>query len=130
MFPARGSIERHHCLEWMLFCTSTIHPLYWGLWRRHRLVSDKSHHDDLDATSRGELLKAYERLENQLRGRQYLLGDEPFACDYYVYIFVRWAYRIFDNLSQYPRLEEYYKGLSELLAVKTALANEGLVPLH
>ncbi len=129
LMPPTGSYERHQCLEWMLFCTSTIHPLYWGVWRKHRLVSEKAHHADLDATSRQELLKAYGQLEQQLQGRQYLIADQPWACDYYTYVFIRWAYRVFDQIPQFPRLEKYYKLLSELPAIQKALADEGLKPI-
>jgi glutathione S-transferase len=127
LLPPHGSDARHHCLEWMLFCTSTLHPLYWGLWRKHRLVSEEAHHVDLEATSRLELLKAYGRLEQQLQGRQFLLGDQPWACDYYAFVFVRWAYRVFKQIPQFPRLEVYYKTLSNLSVVKKALADEGLL---
>ena len=126
LFPPRGSINRHQCLEWMLFCTSTIHPLYWGLWRRHRLVSEEAHHDDLDATCRLELFKAYDKLEQQLQERQFLLGDQPFACDYYAFVFVRWAYRVFGEIPRFPRLEQYYKKLCELPVIQKALTDEGL----
>lgn len=129
LIPSPGSIDRHRCFEWMLFCTSTIHPLYWGLWRKHRLVSEKTHHADLDATSRLELLKAYGRLEQQLQGRQFLLGDQHFTCDYYAYVFMRWAYRVFEQISQFPRLERYFKTLADLPVIQKVLALEGLTPV-
>lgn len=127
LLPPHGSDDHHYCLEWILFCTSTIHPLYWGIWRKHRLVSEEAHHADLEATTRGELLKAYGRLEQRLQREKYLLGDQPFACDYYAYVFVRWAYRVFERLPQFPRLEEYYQALSGLPVIKKALADESLL---
>jgi len=129
LMPPADSIERQYCLEWLSFFTSTFHPLYWGVWRKHRLVSDESHHADLDATSRLQLLKAYTQTEEQLQDRHYLLGDKPYACDYYAYVFVRWAYRIFDQIPQFPRLEAYNEQLSGLPVVQKALTAEGLKPL-
>ena len=126
LLPTPGSLERHEALEWLLFCAATIHPLYWGLWRKHRLVSQDSHHADLEVTSRQQLISAYQRMEDQLQGRKFLIGATPFACDYYAFVFIRWAHREFSELQQFPRLAAYYSALAGLPAVQAACTAEEL----
>jgi glutathione S-transferase len=58
-------------------------------------------------------------------GTDYLFGDEPTVADFYLFVMLLWAEKF--KIKVPPRLAELAARMKARPAVRTAMANEGLI---
>ena len=126
LIPESGSIGKARCLEWLSFVSSTIHPLYWGIWRPYRLSSDKRHHDEIYRTTKHGLKDQYALIDAHLAYGSYLLGDHSSIADFYLFVFTHWAYRIGLPVAGWPNLNRFFETMAMRASVRRAVAKEGI----
>ena len=125
--PANGTLERYRLQEWLSFLTSEIHKGFIPL-----LYAQLSGAYGLE-TAKPKLEQRYAWLDEQLAGRDYLMGDYTVA-DAYLYALTQWgqaewlvptfqANIHFDGL---VNLKAWYLRMRERPAVRKALDAEEL----
>jgi glutathione S-transferase len=65
---------------------------------------------------------------DQLRGREFLLGQRFSVADAYFYVMLRWCDMAGVDLVKFPKLESYRKRIASRAAVQAAVKAEGLPP--
>jgi len=125
--PMNGTIERYRLQEWLSFLTSEIHkgfiPLLYPVLAGKYVEAVKP-----------KLERRFSWIDEQLAGRDYLMGETFTVADAYLYALTGWGqaswlesvYRAdihFDGLSN---LEAWYARMRERPAVRKALDAERL----
>lgn len=118
--PAAGTIERYRVLEWLNFVTSELHKSFGPIFR-------PTTPDAYKTISKENLGKRFDWLNDQLAGRQYLLGDKFTIADAYLFTVLRWAPRVEIDLSKWPNLKAYVDRVAARPKVHEALKAEGLI---
>ena len=126
LIPAVGSVARAKCLEWLSYLSSTLHPLYWGIWRQERLTTDESAYSAITDKCDQELLKEYDKIADHLATRQYVLGDELSIADLYLFVFVRWGRVLSRSTKKTPVLAAYMERMAAFPALEKAMQDEGI----
>ena len=126
LIPEIGSLERARCLEWLSYLTSTLHPLYWGIWRQERLSSDESAHQTILETCDRGLVAEYEKLNLELADKDYLLGEKISVADIYLFVFVRWGGILSKSTKTMPNLVAYMDRLKTYEPLAKTMAIEGI----
>lgn len=126
LIPEPGTLGKARCLEWLSFISSTIHPLYWGIWRPYRLSSDKRHHDEIYRTTENSLKDQYAFIDAHLAYGDYLLGDHLSIADFYLFVFTHWAYRIGLPLAGWPNLNRFFATMAGRASIRRVIAKEGI----
>jgi glutathione S-transferase len=126
LLPTAGTVGRAKCLEWLSYLSSTLHPLYWGIWRQERLTADESAHAAITDQCDQELCREYQKIGDHLASRVYLLGDEISIADLYLFVFVRWGSVLSRKTRDMPVLAAYMKRLTTFPALNKTMQDEGI----
>jgi glutathione S-transferase len=114
-------MERVRLYEWLGFISSELHKAFAPFF----------HNEDEAHKSEGR--KSIERrltfVADQLRGREFLLGQRFSVADAYFYVMLRWCDMAGVDLVKFPKLgSSYRKRIASRAAVQAAVKAEGLPP--
>jgi glutathione S-transferase len=125
--PRNGTMERYRLQEWLSFLTSEIHKgfiplLYAGLAGKYV------------ETAKPKLQQRFAWVDEQLAGRQYLLGDSFTVADAYLFALTGWGqahwlkstFKADIHFDQLSNLQAWYQRVRQRPAVQQALQKEGL----
>jgi len=117
--PAPGTIDRYRVQEWLSFVGSEMHKTYGPLFR-------PTTPEEFKVLSREVLGKRIAWLDQQLAGKQYLMGDKFTVADAYLFTVLRWSPRVGVDLSKSPNVVAYVDRVAARPKVQEALKAEGL----
>ncbi|MGH8670191.1 MAG: glutathione transferase GstA [Burkholderiales bacterium] len=119
--PKAGSFERYRLQEWLNFTTSEIHKQFSPLFR-------PTTPEDYKPIARENLANRFKWLDQQLAGRDYLLGKQFSVADAYLFTVLRWTVPLKIDLSPWPNVAAYLERVGKRPKVREALQEEGLLP--
>lgn len=117
--PPAGTMARYRLIEWLNFITSELHKSYSPLF-------NPSMPEEGKALYRARLLDRFKFVDQNLEGRDYLLGSDFTVADCYLYVVSRWAGAVKLDLSPYKNLAAYMARVAARPAVQQAIKAEGL----
>ena len=117
--PPAGTNERYRLQEMLGYVNSEIHKTYSPLFRPNTPP-------EVQAERKEHLLKRYALIDQQLQGRQYLLGERFSVADAYLFTVTTWAAKVKVDLSKFGNLHAFQERVSARPAVVAALKAEGL----
>jgi glutathione S-transferase len=77
--------------------------------------------------SKDNLGKRFDWLNQELAGKQYLMGDRFTIADAYLFTVLRWVPRIELDLANWPNLKAYVDRVAARPKVQEAIKTEGLL---
>lgn len=123
LMPLVTSANRAPFLQWLMYLTNTVQPalLVYFYPEKHTVNADEL----LNATELKSIIRAqeirigemFELLDNQLIGRDYLIGDELSICDFYLLMLSIWADEFTKQPLDYTHLGAYLRRLTQLPSV-------------
>lgn len=122
--------QRAKVLEWLVVLSGTLHGIGYGpVLRPGRFSDDTAHHDAIKAKGVGVVRECFQRIDNQLKGSDFMVGQALTVVDLNVYIFARWADKAdIDVKTEYLHYHEHLQRIERLHGVKEAVEAEGLKP--
>jgi glutathione S-transferase len=118
--PKSGTIERSRVQEWLNFITSELHKGFSPLFRPNTP-------EDYKPIARDNLFKRIEYVDQQLAGKQYLMGDHFTVADAYAFTVLNWSNFVKLDLSPYANVVAYMARVKARPKVQEALQAEGLL---
>jgi len=120
LMPKPGSLERYRALEWLNYITSELHKQFTPLFKPNTP-------DEYRTIAKENVIKAFNRLDAHLAGKQYLLGDQFTVADAYLFVVSNWA-RFHDiDVAKWPSLKAFQDRVKARPAVQEAMKAEGLI---
>lgn len=120
LMPAAGSMARYRVMEWQCYLNSELHQSFGPLFN-----------PTLDAASKAifvsRLQKKFSWISQQLRGKQFLSGDNFSAADAYLFVLSGWAPYLKIELPNTEELQGYLQRIAARPAVQKAMQSEGLL---
>jgi glutathione S-transferase len=83
--------------------------------------------DEFKKISREYLAQRFEWIDEQLAGKQYLMGEIFTVADAYMFTVLRWSPRVGIDLSKWPNIKAYLDRVEARPKVKEAMQAEGLL---
>lgn len=120
LLPAVGSMERYRVLEWLNFIGTELHKSFGPLFKPDTP-------QDYKPLTIKALRGRYEWVEQQLAGKDYLMGSQFTVADAYLFTVSNWAKHVGLDLSDLPQLQAYLARVGSRPAVQAALRAEGLL---
>lgn len=121
-----GSLRgRAEVNRWLAYINSDLHPLYRLVFRPDRCIDDEATQETLRANAVTRLRGYYERLDAQLKDKNWLTGTRSFA-DPYLFVVNRWAMAKGVDLSGLDNLARFQQRMLDDAGVKAAMQQEGL----
>jgi glutathione S-transferase len=119
LVPIAGSMERYRLMEWMNFISTEIHKAFGPFF-------DPGISAELRERQTKLLQKSFAYVSAHLGQHRRLLGDHLTAADAYLFTVMRWTKIAKIDMSAWPALENYMKGIAEEPSVREAMKAEGL----
>ncbi|HLT44379.1 MAG TPA: glutathione S-transferase N-terminal domain-containing protein [Luteimonas sp.] len=116
---ARAEVNR-----WLSFLNADVHPAFHPYFGSTAYLGEEAAAQTKEAAG-GKLRGFFERLDDQLDGRQWLTGSRSIA-DPYLYVELRWARQLGLDLSGLDHLDAFRRRMDADPGVRAALAAEGL----
>lgn len=117
--PANGTMERYRLQEWLNFITSEIHKQFSPLF-------DPTASDEIKQRQRDKLAGRFDWLDQELKGKDYLMGRQFTVADAYLFTTLNWCQWTGIELAKWPVLADYVKRVAARPKVQEALRAEGL----
>lgn len=118
--PRAGTLERYRLQEWLNFITAEIHKGFSPLFKPNTP-------DEYKKILKENLSARFDWLEEQLAGRQYLMGDTFTAADAYLFVVLRWTQPMQIDVSRWPGIKAFMERVGARPKVREALKAEGLI---
>ena len=118
--PALGTAERYRLMEWLNFIGSEVHKGFAPLW-------DPKASDEAKAAVKAKLATRLKWFDQQLQGRDYIMGKQFSVADAYAFVVLNWAGMLDVDLSPYPNIRAFMGRVAARPQVKEALRAEGLL---
>ena len=120
LIPAAGSIERYRVQEWLNFIGTELHKNFGPLF-------NKATPDAVKETAKANITKRLAYLNDQLAGKQYLMGANFTVADAYAFTIINWTNFVGIDLKPYPNVAAYMGRVASRPKVQETLKAEGLV---
>ncbi len=120
LLPAVGTMERYRVLEWLNFIGTELHKSFGPLFK-------PGTPEDYKPAVRQALRGRFEWVEQQLAGKDYLMGEQFTVADAYLFTVSGWGKFVGLDLSDLPNLQAYLARVGSRPAVQAALRAEGLL---
>lgn len=113
-----GSLTRYHTLEWLNFVATELHKGFTPLFKPNTP-------EEYKVIVREQLEQKFAYINDQLNGKQWLMGLRFTIADAYLFTVARWGYALGLNLEGLSHLEDFMTRMKNRPAVAAALAAEG-----
>ena len=117
--PANGTMERYRLQEWLNFITSELHKGFSPLF-------NPATPDDYKPQVKERLLSRFKWVNEQLEGKQYLMGNDFSVADAYLFVVSSWGGYVGVDLKPFANLQAFSGRVAARPAVQEALKAEGL----
>ncbi|CAN5880194.1 glutathione transferase GstA [soil metagenome] len=115
--PAAGTMPRYRLQEWLNFIGTELHKGFSPLF-------NPATPDEYKTVVKARLASRYAWLENELAGKEYLMGEHFSVADGYLFTITNWAKPLGFDLSPYPTVMAWHARVSARPAVQEALKAE------
>ena len=117
--PANGTLARYHLQSWLTFIGTELHKNFSPFF-------NPAAPDEMKAIARANIERRLAHVNEQLEGRQHLMGDDFSVADAYLFTVLGWARIIKLDLAPWPNVVAYQARVAARPAVQRALKAEGL----
>lgn len=114
-----GSLTRYHTLEWLNYIATELHKGFTPLFKPNTP-------DDYKTVVREQLEQKFSWINDELNGKQWLMGLRFTIADAYLFTVARWGYGTGLNLEGLSHLDDFMMRMKNRPAVAAALKAEGL----
>jgi glutathione S-transferase len=115
-----GSIGRYRQMEWLNFISTEVHKQYSPLF-------NAAMPEEAKAIFRERLKGRYKYINEQLDGKQYLMGNAFSAPDAYLFAVTNWAPRVNLDLTGLSNVQAFMARMAARPSVQEAMKAEGLL---
>ena len=110
----------------MAYLSSTVHPALGRLWRPERFAVDTTALPSVQKAAAAELAADFAHIERRLEDRQWLVGDQLSAADFYLFVFGRLGLRLVPSTSEFPNFHRHTVDIARLPAAQRAMSQQGI----
>ena len=118
--PANGTIERAQVQSWLNFISSELHKGFSPLFNPATPAEYKTVVID-------KLMSRLTWVDQQLAGKQYLMGDVYSVADPYLFTVTNWAPRVGVDITGLANITAFRARIAARPAVQAAMKEEGLL---
>ena len=118
--PAYGSMARYKMMSWLNFIGTELHKNFGPLF-------NPANSDEVKAAARERVMGRLRHVNEQLEGKQYLLGDAFSVADGYLFTVSNWAAFTGIDISGLAHLNAFRARMAARPAVQAAMKAEGLL---
>jgi glutathione S-transferase len=117
--PANGTLDRVRMQSWLTFIGTELHKSFTPLFHPSS--------DDVKAQAKAHIDKRLSYVNQELAGKQYLVGEQFSIADAYLFTVVGWMGFLAMPTDAYPNVQALVARVAARPAVQAAMKAEGLL---
>ena len=118
--PANGTLARYHLQEWLTFIGTELHKNFGPLF-------NPATPDAIKTATKDRLLGRLKWIDGELKGKNYLMGEQFSVADAYLFTVTNWVARVGLDISALTHLNALRSRVAARPAVQAAMKAEGLL---
>ena len=118
--PAFVTLERYRLMQWLNFISTELHKGFSPLFNPQAPELWK-------AVAAAQIGRSLGTVSRQLKGKDWLLGEEFTVADAYLFTVLGWGGHVGIDLDEWPSLKTYHRRVFDRPAVRTAMDAEGIL---
>jgi glutathione S-transferase len=118
--PPAGTMARYRLMEWLNFITSELHKSFGPMFNKDFPEAGKEFY-------KKKLAGRLAWVDEQLKGKAYLMGDSFTVADAYLFTVAGWGKYVGVDTAGLPNLSAYMARVAARPAVQAAMKAEGLL---
>lgn len=124
---AEGGENEARMLEWMSWCSNTVHPSFAHVRRTERYTDETAAFPGIQQKGETTFFDCLTTIDKALTGKKYALGDAYSLADPYFLVFFGWGNSLkkVDMAQKFPSYAAFARRMLERPAVKKVLELEG-----
>ena len=130
--PQMGDKDRQELYRWLVFISGTLHPYFWPHFLPMRFTTDENGYDAVKAAPHILVDKAFTLIDNHLKGRDWLVGEDKSVADAFLYAMAQWGYGLEKPMTDYKNIHALMLRLSadpSVIKVHNAIGTKAYAPL-
>lgn len=127
LYPSDASKEEGRCLEWLAWCSNTVHVAYAQILRPERFVQSEENYSVVRESGHANYQGYLSTIDEHLRQNQYALCSGFSVVDPFWLVFYRWGViQGYDMKNKYLHYSRYVDRLTQLSSIIKAMETEGI----
>jgi len=118
--PANGTLARYRLQEWLIFISTELHKNFGPLF-------NPATPNDFKAAIKDRLLERLKWIDGELKGRDYLMGEQFTVADGYLFNVTNWAVLCGVDISALIHINALRDRIAKRPAVQKVMRAEGLL---
>lgn len=126
LIPELGNPDRAKFFQWMMYLTNTVQAELMLYYYPHNHCSDASSLPAIVTTQEQRVTGMLELIDKELANRDYLVGQQLTACDFYLFMLCVWADELERPPLSFEHLSKHLKKLAKNQAIRAVCKIENL----
>jgi len=126
LLPPNGTFERAEAVKWLSFVSADMHKAIGALFTVNYVSKDKAVQDAYRQYAMGRAKEILAYLDNNLAGKDFLLGKNFCLADAYAFVVAGWTKWLEIPLTPYKNIQSYMGRVAARPAVAKVIKVEGL----
>lgn len=126
LIPPLGDINRPVFFQWMMYLTNTVQAELMVYFYPEKHTLDAQHATQIVEAQEARITDMLALLDNELKHKNYLVGQSVTACDFFLFMLCVWADEFKKPPLAFNNLARFLKNLAQHSAIKTVCEKEGL----
>ncbi len=126
LVPALGESTRPKFFQWLMYLTNTLQAELMIYFYPENHTTNADQHSNIVTTQVQRIGEILTLLDNELKNKNYLVGEQFTVCDYYLLMLLMWCDDFEKPPTAYNHLANYLKNLAKRPAVKRVAEKEDI----
>jgi glutathione S-transferase len=124
LLPVVGSPERAKFYQWLFYLNSTVQPelMVYFYPQKHTNGGETK---DIVIAQEARITEMFSLIDNELQGKEFLVGSSITACDYFLFMLAHWASGFSQPPLSFNNLGRYLRNIAKREAVVSVCEKEG-----
>lgn len=122
ILPHKESNEHIESLKWLFYLSTTVHPIFSTAFFPDRVTTGST--DEVTHQTMCRIDRVLEEFDQRLAGRPFIVGETPYAIDYYLFAMFNWLQLFQKPVAPYTNIQSFMERLSGMPEMGRALARE------
>lgn len=125
LIPDLSDPNRAAFHQWLFYLTSSVQPEFMLYFYPDKHSQSTSDHKSISAIHESRIMDMFALLDNELKDKNYLVGDSLSVCDLYLFMLCHWASGFIKPPLSFKYLTEYLKKLATRPSIQKVCVAEG-----
>jgi glutathione S-transferase len=125
LIPEQGTIERATFYQWLFYLNASLQPELMVYFYPQKHTTATSNYDDIKQTQEQRVIGMLALIDQELEGKEFLLGDKPSACDFVLFMLLHWGSGLKKTPLSFPNLGRYLQAMAKRKSIVDVCEIEG-----